>query len=196
MIRIGKALLLAASMLFALGAPGVQANPDVWVKAGMTYRFEDGKISGITFDWRFDEYFSSRAIETYDGDRSRVLEATEVGRLRGEAFDPLGKSGYHVHVWEAGKKRENLGIEDFTASIDGNLLVYRFTVALTPPADPGAGRHRCQLVRQGNSYRFSLHREEFHSRPRGDDPGCKFRVARGKGAQADHRQPVTLKCGG
>ena len=183
-------------MLFALGAPGVQANPDVWVKAGMTYRFEDGKISGITFDWRFDEYFSSRAIETYDGDRSRVLEATEVGRLRGEAFDPLGKSGYHVHVWEAGKKRENLGIEDFTASIDGNLLVYRFTVGLTPPADPGAGDIVVSLYDKEIHIDFRFIEKNFILVQGAMTPGCKFRVARGKGAQADHRQPVTLKCGG
>ena len=126
-------------MLLALGAPGAHANPDVWVKAGMTYRFEDAKVTGITFDWRFDEYFSSRTITTYDANQSGILEAKEVDHLRGEAFDPLEKFGYYVHIRVAGKKRENLKIEDFAASIDGNQLVYRFTVALTPPADPGAG---------------------------------------------------------
>ena len=49
-------------MLVTLGTPGAHANPDVWVKAAMTYRFDDGKITAVTFDWRFAEYFSSRTI--------------------------------------------------------------------------------------------------------------------------------------
>ena len=45
----------------------------------------------------------------------------------------------YAHIWVAGEKRKNLKIDDFAASIDGNILVYRFAVALAPPADPAAG---------------------------------------------------------
>ena len=191
-----KKLLLATAMLIALGAPGAHANPDVWVKASMTYRFEDGKIAGITFDWRFDEYFSSRTIKTYDADRSGVLEAKEVERLRGEAFEPLEKFGYYVHIWVAGEKRENLNIEDFAASIDGNQLVYRYLVALTPPADPGAGDIVVSLYDKEIVVDFRFIKKNFLLVQGAMKPGCKFQVKRGRGAQSGHLQPVTLKCGG
>ena len=183
-------------MLISLGAPGAQANPDVWVKASMTYRFEDGKITGITYDWRFDEYFSSRTIKTYDADQSGVLEAPEVGRLRGEAFDPLKNFGYHVHVWVAGEKRDNLKIEDFTARVDGNILVYRFAVALAPPADPVAGDIVASLYDKEIVIDFRFIKKNFLLLDGAMKPGCKFQIKRGTGAQSGHRQPVTLKCGG
>ena len=196
MIQTMNRLLLAVALLFALGAPGAGANPDVWVKTGMTYRFEDGKITGITFAWRFDEYFSSRTIGTYDVDHSGVLEAKEVERLRGEAFDPLEKFGFYVHIWVAGEKRENLKIEDFAATIDGKLLVYRFTVALTPPADPGAGDIVASLYDKSIYVDFRFFAKKFLLVEGAMKPGCKFRIARGRGAQSGHRQPVTLNCGG
>ena len=196
MIRTKYWLLLAASMLFALDISDAQANPDVWVKSGMTYRFEDGKITGITFDWQFDEFFSSRTIATYDADQSGVLELAEVNRLRGEAFDPLSEFGYYVHVWVAGKKWKDLEIEKFSASIDGILLVYRFTVALTPPADPGAGDIVVSLYDKSIYVDFVFLEKNFLLTQGVMNPGCKFRIARGRGAQSGHRRPVTLKCGG
>ena len=189
-------LLLATAVLFTLGAPGALANPDVWVKAGMTYRFEDGKITAITFAWRFDEYFSSRTIKSYDADQSGVLEANEVEHLRGEAFDPLKKFGYYVHIWVAGEKRVNPKIQDFDARIDGAHLVYRFAVALTPPADPGDGDIVASLRDKEIYVDFRFFEKNFLLVEGALKPGCKFQIKRGRGAQSGHRQPVTLKCGG
>ena len=191
-----KKLLLATAMLVTLGTPGAHANPDVWVKAAMTYRFDDGKIAAFTFDWRFDEYFRSRTIKTYDADRSGALEAKEVNNLRGEAFDPLEKFGYYVHIWAAGEKRENPKIEDFAATIDGKMLVYRFTVALTPPADPGVGDIVASLYDKAIYVDFRFIKKNFILVEGAMRPGCKFQIKRGRGTQSGHRQPVTLKCGG
>ena len=191
-----KKLLLAAAMLFSLYAPDAYANPDVWVKSAMTYRFEDGKVTGIIFAWRFDEYFSSRTIKSYDLDQSGVLEAKEGERLRGEAFDPLKKFGYYVHIWVAGEKQDNLKIEDFAVSIDSNMLVYRFTVALTPPANPSAGDIVASLYDKSIYVDFRFIKKNFLLVEGAMNPGCKFQIKRGRGVQSGHRQPVTLICGG
>ncbi len=191
-----KKLLLAAAMLFALGTTGAHANPDVWVKNAMTLKFEDGKIAAITFDWRFDEYFSSRTILTYDADKSGALEPKEVEHLRREAFDPLKKFHYYVHIWEAGKKRENLKVQEFSARIDDAHLMYRFTVALTPPADPKAGAVITSLNDREFYVDFRFIKKNFILVDGAMGPGCKFQIKRGRGAQSGHPQPVTLKCGG
>ena len=194
MAHVTKAVLLATSLLL-LDIASTNANPDVWVKAGITYRFEGGKLTGFRFDWRFDEYFSSRSIQTYDADQSGVLEPAEVERLRVEAFDPLAQFDYYTHIWVAGKKREGLTIEDFAATIDGTHLVYRFTAALTLPLDPKTGAIVISLYDQNIVVDFRFFEENFLLVEGAMDSDCKFRIARGKGAQSGHPQPVTLKCG-
>ena len=189
-----KIIFLATSFL-CLDIPSANANPDVWVKASITYRFEDNKVSGLSFTWRFDEYFSSRSLLTYDTDKSGVLEPQEVARIRTEAFDPLAKFDYYVHVWIAGEKRENLTAEDFNASADGDFLMYQFTVPLTPPADPKSGAIIASLYDKNTVVDFRFFKDDFLLVEGVVDPSCKFRIARGKDAQAGHPQPVTLQCG-
>ena len=194
MIHHIKTALLAIS-IFGISASSAYANPDVWIKAGITYRFEDNKVSAVSYMWRFDEYFSSRSVRTYDVDESGVLEPEEAERLRIEAFDPLAKFDYYVHVWVAGEKRENLTIESFNASIEGTQLVYRFTVPLTPSADPSFGAVITSLYDGRTVVDFRFFKDDFLLVEGAVDPSCKFRIARGRGAQSDHPQPVTLQCG-
>ena len=186
---------LVVAILAALGAPGVHANPDVWVRAGVTYHFEDRKVSAITFEWRFDAYFSSRAIQTYDRDKNGVLEVAEIDRLRGEAFEPLGKFDYYVHIWDGQIKRDDPQIEAFDAAIDDRKLVYRFTVRFTPPANPAVEKIIASLYDRNIVVDFRLFEQNFLLVDGAMDPDCKFRIARGKGAQSGHAQAITLNCG-
>ena len=194
MTYICKIVFLAIFMLF-LKVPNVSANPDVWVKAGLTYRFADGKLTGLKFNWRFDEYFSSRAMQTYDCNQSGVLETAEAERLRVEIFDPLSKFDYYVHLWVAGEKQTILSIENFAATIDGAQLVYQFTVALQTPIDPSVGVIITSLYDQKIVVDFRFFTEDFLLVEGVLDPSCKFSIARGKGAQSGHPQPITLNCG-
>ena len=73
--RTMNGLLFAVTTLVALEFSAARANPDVWVKVGMTYRFEGGKITGISYDWAFDEFFSSRTIGSFDANRDGELGA-------------------------------------------------------------------------------------------------------------------------
>lgn len=191
-----KLILYAAVILVATGAQAALANPDIWVRTGATYHFEDQKVSAITFEWRFDAFFSSRAIGTYDHDKSGVLETAEVEYLRGKAFDPLGESDYYTHIWIGGEKRGRPQIEKFTAEIDGKVLVYRFTVPVTPPADPATDTIIVSLYDRDIVIDFRLFEKNFLLVEGAMRPECRFRVARGKGAQSGHAQPITLSCGG
>lgn len=195
-IRTMIGQLLTAAMLLVLGSTGALANPDVWVKVGMIYRFENSKVTGITYEWQFDEFFSSRTIGSFDADNDGELEPAEIDLLRAGAFDPLADYGYFVHVWEGGTKRGDPEIEEFTARADDGHLIYRFTVALDPPIDPGAGDVVASLHDESIFVDFEFREEGFLLVQGAMDPGCKFRIARGKGAQSGHRQPVTLNCGG
>ena len=196
MAVVVRLLALAVALTLVLAAAPVRANPDVWVQAAMTVAFEDRKVSGLAFTWRFDDFFSAHAIGTYDANRDGALEPAEVERLRAETFDPLAGTDYHVHIWAGGGRREAHRVERFAARIEGSRLVYAFSVPLAPPVDP----HDAPVT-------VSLHDPETVVDFRWSDSGfllvsgemaagCGFRVARGSGAQSGHPQPVTLSCEG
>ena len=134
-----KALLIVLVSFSLSGKGHIFANPDVWVKAGITYQFEEHLVTELTYLWSFDDYFSSRTIQTYDRDKNGVFGSEELTLLRREAFDPLSRFGYHVHIWADGKKLKNLMAKNFDARIETKKLIYEFTVPLMPSANPNDG---------------------------------------------------------
>ncbi len=94
--------------------------------------------------------------------------------------------------WEKKTKSE---IVNFTANVDNNRLVYRFTMALTPPADPGSGAVVASLYDKTYHVDFKFKKQKFILIEGAMPPNCKFQIKRGSGAMSGHRQPVTLRCG-
>ena len=162
----------------------------------MTVAFEDRKVGGLAFTWRFDDFFSAHAIGTYDANRDGALEPAEVERLRAETLRSARRYGLPRPHLGGGGRREAHRVERFAARIEGSRLVYAFSVPLAPPVDP----HDAPVT-------VSLHDPETVVDFRWSDSGfllvsgemaagCGFRVARGSGAQSGHPQPVTLSCEG
>lgn len=196
MIRSQKNLARAALLILGMVPAAGWGNPDVWVKVASTWRFETTGVTGIAFEWRFDEFFSTRTIGSYDANGNATLEAPEIARLREEAFDPLSRFNYYVHIWSDEQLRASLAVEDFTALIDGVNLVYRFTVALQPPADPTQAPLVVSLHDPRIVVDFQFVEERFLLVDGAMDSGCKFSIRPGRGAFFGHAQPVTLDCGG
>ena len=65
----------------------IYANPDVWVKARITYYFEDHLVTQLNYLWKFDDFFSSRTIVKYDRNSDGIFESEELVLLRREIFD-------------------------------------------------------------------------------------------------------------
>ena len=190
------ASLPAVVLVLALAATDARANPHVWVDTSITFELEEHRVEGLTFEWRFDDFFSSHTIRTHDLDGDGTLGPEEVRRLRTDAFDPLARSGYHVHVWVGEARREDQAVDRFSARIEDGRLVCEFSMPLTPPADPGEGPVVVSVFDRENDVDFRLADSDF-IRVDGDvKAGCRFRVARGRGAQSGHPRPVTLECGG
>ena len=190
-----KALLIVLVSVSLIGKGHIYANPDVWVKAGITYHFEEHLITELTYLWSFDDYFSSRTIQTYDRDKNGVFEPEELTLLRREAFDPLSRFGYHVHIWADGKKLKNLMAKNFDARIETKKLIYEFTVPLMPSANPNDGPIITSLYDNKLVMDFRFFKKNFLLVKGLMRPDCKFQIKRGKGVQSYHPQPVTLKCG-
>ena len=197
MPRVVKTVLPAILLALSLAPPRADANPHVWVEVRMAFEIEDHRVKGLLFTWRFDEYYSSHTIKSYDQDGDGFFRRTEMRALRAGMFDPLGQSDYHVHVWAAGGKREGHEIDRFTARIaEGNRLVIVFSVPFTPPADPSEAPVIVSLFDPKNAVDFGLAPSGFLGVMGAPKPGCKFAVGRGKGEQAGYPRIVKLTCGG
>lgn len=195
-IRHPAALLAAAAAItwVALSAAVAFANPDVWVRAGVTYRLEEGKLRALGFEWRFDPYFSDRQIRSFDADADGRFRREEVIAIREAIFDPLGSAGHHVHVWIGERKRDDLEVSAFEASVEDRRLVLRFEVMLEPPADPSTADIVSSLHDDKTYIDFRLFDAEFLRVTGPVTPGCKFRVGPGRGAHAGHAQTIRLSC--
>ena len=188
--------LLLPALALALAVPRAHANPHVWVEATATFEFAEHRVTGLAFAWRFDEYYSSHTIRSFDRDGDGTLDAAEADALRSETFDPLARFDYHVHVWTEGGRREGHAIDGFAATIDEDRLVLEFSIPVMPPASPNDGSVVVSLFDPGNVVDFRFAESGFLLVDGEVTPGCKFRIARGEGEQSGHPRPVTLRCGG
>ena len=196
MVAILRPWALVVALTMSLAATEARANPDVWVETTITVAFDDQRVSGLGFSWAFDDFYGARTIQTYDLDRDGTLNPLEAKNLRAETFDPLSPADYFVHIWSGDEKRQGHDVDRFTARIEGTQLVYEFSVAFNPPLDPRGDPMTVSLFDRDNIVDFSFSDSPFLLVSGEMTPGCTFRVARGKGAQSGHPQPVTLACEG
>ena len=196
MAAILRLWALVVALTMSLAAAEARANPDVWVEATIIVTFDDQRVSGLEFSWIFDDFYSARTIQTYDLDRDGALNPLEVKNLRAETFDPLSHADYFVHVWSGEEQHEGHDADRFSARIEETKLIYEFSVALTPPLDPKEAPVTVSLFDRDNVVDFNFADSAFLLVSGEMTAGCKFRVARGKGAQSGHPQPVTLACQG
>ena len=137
MRTVATVSLPAIVLVLSLSATQAQANPHVWVEPRITFELEGHRVEGLTFAWRFDEYYSSHTIRTYDLDGDGALGPAEVQALRADSFDPLARFDYYVHVWVGEGRREGRRVNRFSAKVEDKRLVYEFSMPVAPPADPG-----------------------------------------------------------
>ena len=190
------ASLAAAIAGLSLAATQAFANPHVWVESRITFKFQDHRVEGLGFTWRFDEYFSSHTIRTHDLDGDGALGPEETQALRADSFDPLARFDYYVHVWVGNGILEYHEVDSFSARVEERRLVYEFSVLVTPPADPGEAPVVVSLFDRENAVDFRFADSDFLLAEGEVRSGCRFRVARGRGEQSGHPRPVTLTCGG
>ena len=196
MAAIGRPWALALALILLLAATEARANPDVWVETTITVSFDERRVGGLDFSWTFDDFYSAHTIQTYDLDEDGTLNSLEVRNLRTETFDPLSPADYFVHIWSGEEKQDGFDVDRFGARIEQGQLVYEFSMGLTPPLDPKAEPVTVSLFDREHFVDFSFSDSPYLLVSGEMTPGCKFRVARGTGAQSGHPRPVTLACDG
>ena len=94
-------LVLLAGLSCLLLAGAARANPDVWASYAVVYRLEHRTAVGLTLEWRFDPFFSHRAMTAFDENGDGAFDGDEAGRLEAELVEPLARRGFYLHVLPA-----------------------------------------------------------------------------------------------
>ena len=185
---------LGLFLILAMLAPqAARANPDVWVTWQATYLTEPGQVTGIAFEWRFDEYFSSNALEYFDADSNGSFSPEEAAQVETDAFESLSEYGYYLTVL-AGEEISSVSVDDFEPTVDEGILVFRFQIGFEKPVAYLEAPMILSLRDEELFFDFDFGKGQFLQVKGPFDPACKFRVGRGEGLLEGHKKTVRLLC--
>ena len=106
----------------------LHAHPHVFIVQRLTVVFDDRGLAGIKVRWAFDDMFSSMIVGDYDQDQNGHLEPSEVKIIKEKAFTNISNHNYFTFVKIDGKPFEVKYIQDFSAVLKQNKLIYEFFV--------------------------------------------------------------------
>lgn len=129
--------LLGAFLAAALFARAALAHPHVWIDARIEAWFVKGAVTELRITWVFDDFFSAMAVEDFDANKDKKLDAAELRKLATVSEETLAESRFFLHVDIDGAPLVVQSVKDMVATLsDKGLLRYTFTVPLPEPVDP------------------------------------------------------------
>lgn len=128
-----RAVAIALVTLLLASGPAA-AHPHVFIDWRVEPQVEKGAFVAVKLYWRFDDLYSELVLDTVDRDGDRKLSQPEIDAIAKRTLANLEKGGFYTaftvdeRPWRAQKAQH------FTAEIDGDHIVYVFTLALPSPA--------------------------------------------------------------
>lgn len=122
--------LSSTTILFVLLVLPLSAHPHVSMDARLEFELESGQCIGFWEEWTFDPFFSATVRNDFDANGDGHFNDAEVKRVYNGAFINLRKYGFFTLIRRGGERVSPEAVENFTASIKDNRLIYRFYVSL------------------------------------------------------------------
>jgi len=135
-VDVRRSIVLLAVVLSALP---VFAHPHVFIDNTLQAVFSGRELVRLDFHWSFDELFSSMILQDYHPDSAGHFTAGQIAGIKKEAFDNLKNYHYFLALFLDDKALKLPPIADFSVSVDGNSLVYSFSLPLALDVG-GSGR--------------------------------------------------------
>ncbi|MCX7353687.1 MAG: DUF1007 family protein [Alphaproteobacteria bacterium] len=173
-----RLLLLSALLACAAFVPA-RAHPHIWIDAVATLVFAESKLTGVRIQWTFDELFSSALRDQFDPNKTGKFDGQALANLKADATNGLKEFNWFTHLTIGGKKLVVAEGKDFSATIEGDRVVYRFTVPVVPSVNPAATPVTLSLYDQSFYIDVALAKEN-PVRIEGATP-CKTAIVTDKG---------------
>jgi ABC-type uncharacterized transport system substrate-binding protein len=129
------AMIFALAGLLAAGASAC-AHPHVWVTMqGELVYAPDGSVTGVRYNWTFDDMFSAFAVQGLDPKKPGVFTKEDLEPLAKENVDSLKEFGYFTFGKANGKKLEMKEPIDYFLDYNtkDTVLTLHFTLPFKAP---------------------------------------------------------------
>lgn len=119
-------------------APAAPAHPHVWIDVGLSMAFDSaGRATSLEIVWRLDELYSQTAIAGLDRNGDGLYTPAELQPLIQDGMQNLDAWFYFTDIRADGARLPTGPARDYRAHMDGDRLVYTFTLPLDTPTRPG-----------------------------------------------------------
>ena len=129
-----KRLCACLMMAWTLSAAPIEAHPHVWVTLHSEILYaSDGQITGVRHAWRFDDMFSSYALQGIAHAKKGKFTREELTSLAQLNMDSLKEYDYFTYARGDGKKLKFSGPIDYWLEYENPALILHFTLPLKAP---------------------------------------------------------------
>ena len=142
MKKIFKPLLLGGLLLSAaLGTTPALAHPHMWIDASLQMQFDEkGRVVSVSQSWKFDELFSSYAVQGVNRDANNMPDQGALDVIAqnwmGALADPM--SHYFTEIEQDNRALKISQAQAISARWDlaTERLMLQFSLPLVTPASP------------------------------------------------------------
>ena len=130
------AKMVLALAAFLIAGASASAHPHVWVTMqGELVYSPDGSITGVRYNWTFDDMFSAFATQGIDAKKPGQFSRQELEPLAKENVTSLKDFGYFTYMKANGKKVDLKDPTDYYLDYNtkDTVLTLHFTVPLKTP---------------------------------------------------------------
>jgi len=133
MIRTIVALLVSCALALMFSAAAV-AHPHAWIDLSSALVFDaEGRATGISETWLFDEFYTAFAVQGRDRDGDGVPEPDQLGALLAINLGNLREYDYFTRATVDGRALELVTARDATSRMVGSRLEMTFFVPFSEP---------------------------------------------------------------
>ena len=125
---------LAVFLAVALGPGQAEAHPHEWIDVASEVLFDErGAIEAIRHHWRFDEAFTSFALQGLDTNRDGAYSAAELQPLAEENVQSLAEYDFFTFITTGDYQAGFAAPKDYRLEFDGERLTLQYTLPLAQP---------------------------------------------------------------
>lgn len=128
--------VLVAGATLSLGVGAAEAHPHVFIDNRLTFSFADGKITGFTTDWRFDEIFTEDLLSQFDTDGDKQFSKAESIEVRDGTLPNLAAFRYFTYIYLDHRDLGEMAPADFVADVVDGAVRFQLIYKLPEPVDP------------------------------------------------------------
>ena len=135
-LRILRAIagVFALLLAFASSIAPAAAHPHLWVTASSELIYAaDGNITGVRHAWKFDDMFSTYALQGIESKTKGVYTREELAPLAQTNVESLKEFGFFTFAKTDGKKQRFLDPVDYYLEQKDAALVLHFTMPFKTP---------------------------------------------------------------